>query len=436
MTSVASHADLQMAAMTGAVALVLLAGTGLGRLAGLLRQPPVIGEVAAGIALGPSLLGLLPGDLVGRLFPAEVRSLLGGLSQVGLLLFMFMIGWQFERSFLRTSRGTAGAIALCCLALAFVLGAGLALVLYDRHADVGGHRVDHTAFVLFLGAAMSVTAFPVLARIITDNGLSRTRVGALALACAAVDDVIAWCLLAWVSGLVSADGDVSQLYQIGVLTVVYVAGMVLLVRPLLQQMVERMAAREAWRPLFVLLCAGALLSAWATTWIGIHAIFGAFLFGCLTPREPAGGLAEYLARPLDSVAAVLLPVFFIVTGLSVDLGALTGRDWQELVAVIAVATVGKIAGAVVPARLLGLPWVQARALGLLMNTRGLTELIILNAALTLGVLDGRLFTMMVVMALVTTATAGPLLPRDAGALGLPSATAEPQLIPTPMGAPS
>jgi Kef-type K+ transport system membrane component KefB len=190
--------------------------------------------------------------------------------------------------------------------------------------------------------------------------------------------------------------------------------MLALVRPALSVFVTFMVARGAWTSMFVVLCAGALLSSYATTWMGIHAIFGAFCFGFVTPREPVRELTEHLARPLESISLILLPVFFIVTGLSVDLGS--GGDYLELAAILAVATAGKMIGAILPARALGLPWPEARVLGLLMNTRGLTELIILNAALSLGVLDGELFTMMVLMALVTTALAGPLLPRDRSVL--------------------
>jgi Kef-type K+ transport system membrane component KefB len=252
----------------------------------------------------------------------------------------------------------------------------------------------------------------VLARILTDNRLTNTRVGALALAGAAVDDVLAWCMLAYVSAIVTADGDMANLVQIAALSAGYVALMFLVVRPLLAYVVSRWSRGGEWRSLLVLLCAGAFLSAWLTTWIGIHEIFGAFLFGFVMPREPAAALEEHLRKPLNHVGLVLLPVFFIVTGLGVDIGALSGTQFIELVAVIVVACAGKLLGAVVPARVLGLSWGESRTLGLLMNTRGLTELIILSAAVDLGVLDGQLFTMMVIMALVTTALAGPLLPRS------------------------
>lgn len=411
MHSVATAGDLRTATMLVGIAVVLLIGTFLGRLVRPLRQPIVIGEITAGIVLGPSVLGQLPGHLSRALFPAEVRPLLSAVAQVGLILFMFLVGWEFEKRLFRPHRGTALAVSLSSVGLAFASGVGLATVLYPRHSEVAGHHISFSAFATFIGAAMSVTAFPVLARILADNRLTNTRVGALALAGAAVDDVLAWCMLAYVSALVTADGDIANLIQIVALSAGYVTLMFLVVRPLLGYVVDRWSRQGQWRTLLVLLCAGAFLSAWLTTWIGIHGIFGAFLFGFVMPREPVTDLEEHLRRPLNHIGVVLLPVFFIVTGLGVDIGALSGTQFLELVAVIVVACAGKLLGAVVPARVLGLSWGEARTLGLLMNTRGLTELIILSAAVDLGVLDGQLFTMMVIMALVTTALAGPLLPR-------------------------
>ncbi|WP_344821351.1 cation:proton antiporter [Actinocorallia longicatena] len=409
--SMATAADMKLATLFAGIAVVLLTGVLFGRIAQSLRQPIVIGEIAAGIVLGPSLLGLLPGDPSGLLFPAEVRPLLSAVSQVGLVLFMFMVGWEFEKRLIKPHVGMAAGISLSSVALAFGLGALSAVVLYDGHDTVNGEHISFTAFATFMGAAMSVTAFPVLARILSDHRLSDTRVGTLALASAAIDDVLAWCMLAYVSALVTSGGDPGDLFMIAIRGVVYVALMFLVVRPLLDAITWRFAGKERWRALLVVLCAGALLSAWATTWIGIHAIFGAFLFGFVTPREPAHLLVEHIRRPLEQISLILLPVFFIVTGLGVDIGGLTGTRYLELALILAVACSGKLLGSVIPARLSGLPWREAGTLGLLMNTRGLTELVILNAAVSLGVLDGQMFTMMVIMALFTTALAGPLLPR-------------------------
>jgi len=402
-----------MALMFAGIAAVLIVGTLLGQLGRRLRQPAVIGEIAAGIILGPSVLGLLAGDQTHRLFPTEVRPMLAAVAQVGLMLFMFLIGWEFEKSLLRNGRAAAATISISSVAVAFSLGVGLALLLHGQHQVAGGKHVPLLAFCLFMGAAMSITAFPVLARILADNGILHTRVASLALASAAIDDVLAWCLLAVVSAIVTA-GSPSDLVQIVILAAVYVATMFLVVRPLLAVLVRRLTQGLVAPYLLAILAAGVFLSAWCTTWIGIHAIFGAFLFGFIMPREPAETLASQLRRPLESISLILLPVFFIVTGLGVDIGALSGRNYLELAAILVVACAGKLLGALVPARAFGIPRRDAWALGLLMNTRGLTELIILNAGLALGVLDQPMFTMMVLMGLITTAAAGPLLPAGLG----------------------
>lgn len=406
-----SSIDMRTAVMLADIGVVLLVGLVLGRLMRRLRQPAVVGEIAAGIALGPSLLGKLSGNPSARVFPADVQPLLTAVAQIGLVLFMFVVGWEFERRTLRLHARLSLVVSTSSVAVAFGLGATLALWLHPRHANAAGHHVDLLPFAVFLGTAMSVTAFPVLARILADNSLLGTRVGALALAGAAVDDVLAWCLLAYVSALVGADGDDATLVRIALLSVLYVAAMLLIVRPALARLVSHWATAGRWPALLVTLCAGVFLSSWLTSWIGIHAIFGAFLFGVVTPREPAPLLARHVRGPLDNVAMLLLPVFFVVTGLRVDIGALTSADVPALMMIVAVACAGKLAGAFVPARLAGLSWRESMDLGLLMNTRGLTELIILNAAVNLGVLDGRMFTMMVIMALVTTAMAAPLLSR-------------------------
>jgi Kef-type K+ transport system membrane component KefB len=405
--------------MLADMAAVLLVGALLGLAARRIRQPAVIGEIAAGIALGPSVLGLLPGDLPERLFPSDVRPLLSAVSQVGLVLFMFVMGWELEKRLIRPHAGLAAGVSLCSIAVAFGLGVSIAPLLHPHHATVAGQHVSFTAFATFMGTAMSVTAFPVLARILADSGLLRTRVGVLAMASAAIDDVLAWCLLAYVSALVSADGDYTELARIAALGLGYVVLMFTVVRPLAARLVRRWVAAGRCSALLVVLCAGALGSAWLTSWIGIHAIFGAFLFGFVAPREPEAVLAREVRGPIENVSLLLLPVFFIVTGLGVDLGALTAGDCAALALVIAVACAGKLVGAIVPARLNRLSWAEARNLGLLMNTRGLTELIILNAAVSLRVLDQRMFTMLVIMALVTTAMAGPLLSRSTTPAGTP-----------------
>ena len=427
--SLAQHSDLIIAAVMADIAIVLLAGAVLGRAARYLRQPPVIGEIIAGIALGPSLLGLLPGDLTHRLFPAEARPYLSAVAQVGLLVFMFGVGWEFDERLLEGRRSAAAAVSLSSIALAFGLGVGLATLLYGHHSTVKGHHISFPAFALFLGAAMSITAFPVLARMLTEHRMMGSPVGALALASAAVDDVLAWCLLAMVAAIVTASGS-GDLAQIVALAALYVAVMLVVVRPLLACLVRRWARNSVSPRLVVVLVAGLFLSSYATTWIGIHPIFGAFAFGFIMPREPFTVLNEGVKRPLDNISTVLLPVFFIVTGLNVDISSISARGYVDLAGIILVACAGKLIGAAVPGRVSGMPWREAGTLGLLMNTRGLTELVILNAGVTLGVLDGQMFTTMVLMALVTTALAGPFLPNAPVGMGEPTPLAQPQLADT------
>lgn len=398
--------------MLADMAVVLGAGLLLGGLMRVLRQPAVMGEMLAGILLGPSVLGAISsGHLEARLFPADVQSLLNAVAQVGLVLFMFVIGWEFEERLIRIHGRLALGISLASVAFSFGLGAALARWLYPRYAVVAGNHVSLSAFTVFLGTAMSVTAFPVLARILSDNRITHTRVGSLALASAAVDDILAWCLLAFVSAMVSAHGDYYVLLRIGCYSAFFVLGMLLVARPLLAGLLRRWSAAGYWSPLFVILGAGVFISSWLTSWIGLHQIFGAFLFGFIMPRESARQAASRLGDPLGKAILLLLPVFFVVTGLEVNLGALTPGDYIALLLIITVACAGKMLGVVIPARMARLPWRESKDLALLMNSRGLTELIILNAAVSMRILDTRMFTLMVIMAFATTALAGPLLSR-------------------------
>ncbi|MEV0728219.1 cation:proton antiporter [Polymorphospora sp. NPDC050346] len=407
MHSPANHSELLIATVLLDIALVLVVGTLLGRWVRRLRQPAVIGEILAGIALGPSLLGLLPGNPTAWLFPAEARPILSAVAQVGLALFMFLIGWEFNPALLRSHRGTAAAVSIGSIAVSFGLGVALATLLYHRHDTVGVDQVGFTEFALFLGVAMSITAFPVLARILAERRLTGTRVGSIALVSAAIDDVLAWCLLAVVTAIVTASGPL-DLIRMLILLGVFLVVLRTVVRPFLVFMTRRYATTY----LLVVVVALVFLAAYATTWIGLHAIFGAFCIGLVMPREPALELGERVRRPLEHVSVVLLPLFFIVTGLGVDIGGLTAANLLELAAIVLIACLGKLTGAIVPAVFLGMSWRDAGTLGILVNTRGLTELVVLSVGLQLGVLDGQMFTMMVIMALVTTALAGPLIRPD------------------------
>ncbi|MEO3778250.1 cation:proton antiporter [Micromonospora sp. B11E3] len=405
------HSDLKVAIVVADVAIVLIVGSLLVMLFRRMKQPPVIGEITAGIVLGPSVVGLLPGDVTGFLFPAELRPHLSMISQVGLLLFMFLVGWELDSKMLRRRSGAIASVSLWAFVLPFALGLGAAALLYSRHDVVGGKHIPFWYFAAFLGIAMSITAFPVLARILTDTGLAGTRIGALTLASAALEDVLAWILLAVMVVGFTASGGVATLVTVLGLFLLYALAMVVVVRPLLRRLVGRLTRGGKASPYLVpLIAAGVFLSAYATSWIGVHAIFGAFAFGLVMPREPRTLLAGTLHAPLESAVRLLLPMFFIVTGLSVDVGALGWTGLGELALIMAAACVGKLLGAATPAKLSGMSWRDSYSVGLLMNTRGLTELVILNIGVSLGVLDGQMFTMMVLMALLTTAMAVPLLP--------------------------
>ncbi|WP_254803073.1 cation:proton antiporter [Kitasatospora sp. SUK 42] len=396
------------------IGVVVVTGVLLVPLCRRTRQPLVIGEILAGIALGPSLLGLLPGNLTAHLFPDQARPFLSAIAQLGLSLFMFVLGWELDPRVLGKARRSVAAVTLGSMALPFALGIGAAAVVYRRHDTVAGHHVSFGVFSVYIGIAMAVTAFPVLARILADHGIGSTRIGTLALSSAAAGDVLAWCLLAVIVGVSTSNG-LGRFGTTAIGTLVFVAVLVLVVRPLLRVAVAAVFRRRggsAGPGLYLagLVAAGILLSSYATTQIGIHAVFGAFAFGLVMPREPRAELQEHVLGPLEGTGRLLMPVYFVVTGLSVNINGLRGGDWVDLALLFTFACVGKIAGVGLPALQLGLPKREALGLGMLMNARGLTELIILNIGLSLHVLDVRLFTVLVLVALLTTALAGPLLP--------------------------
>jgi Kef-type K+ transport system membrane component KefB len=397
------------------LAVITLVGTLLGVLARHWGQPAVIGEIAAGISLGPSVLGLLPGDLVDRLFPQPTRPVLISIANVVVVLFMFSLGWKFDFRLLARRRTTLAVVSSSSALLPLVLGAALALLLHVRHGQVDGHPVPLAAFVLFIGVSMAITALPVLGRILADRGMADSPIGAMALACAAVCDVAAWCLLAVVVAMAGDANGHGWLALLGVLAG-YVVVLVAVVRPLMAWLLARWPMHLRV-PFAGLAFAGALLSASATEFAGVHAVFGAFAFGLVMPRarvdEPGHEITHDAQQSLAQLSMLLLPAFFVGTGLAVDLGSLDAGDALELVLVVVVACVGKLAGAALPAALSGWSWRSAGTLGVLMNTRGLTELIVLNVGLSAGLLERRLFTVLVIVALVTTAMTGPLLSRYA-----------------------
>jgi len=384
-----------------AMTAVILTGLLLAKGCAYLGQPPVIGEVIAGIVLGPSFLGA---DASALLLPVTVAPFLGVIAQLGVLLYMFTVGLELHPDLLRHRAHATVAISHTSILVPFVLGALLALYLYPR---LSSSDVLFTSFALFMGVAMSITAFPVLARILTDRGLSRTELGVIALSCAATDDVTAWCLLAFVVGVAQAQVGAGLVVATG--TLAYIALMFLLVRPLLRRVVARWETEPLPRSAAAFIYVALLLSGLTTEYIGIHAIFGAFLFGVLIPHDSA--VAHTFTRQLESVVTVLLlPAFFAFTGMRTRIDLVSGMDqWLLCGLIVVVATGGKFGGTVLMARLTGLRWRQAAVLGTLMNTRGLMELIVLNIGLDLKVISPTLFAMMVLMALATTLAAAPVL---------------------------
>ena len=386
--------------------LIVSASRLIGLLARRMRQPMVIAEIVAGIFLGPSLLGWAAPHAAAALFPKDSLTVLSMLSQVGLILFMFLVGLEFDGKMLRGRGHTSVVISHTSIIVPFALGAVLALYLYPHLSDP---TVPFSSFTLFMGAAMSITAFPVLARILVERRLLHSKLGAVAITCAAVDDVTAWCILAFVVSIVRA-GSLGVAARTTGLALLYIATMLAFVRPLLGRLAGRSANKEGLsQNLVAVTLVLLLLSSLATEAIGIHALFGAFLIGCIIPK--ANGFAQLLADKLEDLVVVfLLPLFFAFSGLRTQVGLLDSASaWWMFSLVIGVACLGKFGGSTVAARLTGLRWQEATAVGVLMNTRGLMELIVLNIGLDLGVISPTLFTMMVLMALLTTFMTTPLL---------------------------
>ncbi|OUL21181.1 sodium:proton antiporter [Nostoc sp. T09] len=383
---------------------------GLSRLVGLafksVKQPLVIGEIVAGIMLGPSLFGLIAPSAAATVFPPEAVPFLNVLSQVGLIFFMFLIGLELNPKYLSGQLETAVLTSHVSILVPFSLGTLLAVLLYPL---VSNASVSFTAFALFLGAAMSITAFPVLARIITENNLQGTRLGTLALTCAAVDDVTAWCLLA-VAIAVAREGSIASAFPTIIASLLYIGFMVTVGRWFLKRLASHYQRTRRLSQLVVAsIYMGVVASALITELIGIHLIFGAFLLGAAMPKN-ADLVRELAEKTEDFVLVFLLPVFFAFSGLRTQVGLLNRPElWLLCALVLAVAIAGKYIGTYVAARVSGINKREASALGWLMNTRGLTELIVLNIGLDLGVISPVLFTMLVIMALVTTFMTSPLL---------------------------
>jgi Kef-type K+ transport system membrane component KefB len=385
---------------------IVLAARVVGSLFRLIHQPPVIGEVLAGIMLGPSLLGMIWPAAMSALFPAKVLPALEAVAQFGVVLFMFLVGLELDTSRIRERARAILSITTAGIVCPFLIGTALAVYLYPRYAP----RVSFNAFALFIGVSLSVTAFPVLARILTDHRIQRSPMGIVALSCAAAADVMAWCLLAVVVGITRS--EVSGAAVTILLAALYVGVMIFAIRPWMSQWARREEGRKD-HGLMAAMLVGLLVSSLAAEYIGIHALFGAFLFGAAVPHNTRA--AELLTERLhDFVLILLLPAFFALTGLRTQIGLISGKAWLVCLLIILCATAGKFGGSTLAARWTGLSWRDSAALGILMNTRGLVELIVLNIGLDLGVLSPELFAMLVIMAVITTFATSPMLTRLIG----------------------
>ncbi len=388
-----------------ALVTVILVARACGYLFKKINQPVVMGEVIGGIILGPSLFGKIAPGLMVAVIPPTTLPYLNIIAQIGIVLYMFLVGLELDLKELKKSAHTTFIISHASILVPFVLGSILALYIFQDMAPPG---ISFTNFALFIGVSMSITAFPVLARILADKKLTKTSLGSLALACAAIDDVTAWCLLALVVS--RAQATMSSAFITYALTAAFIAFMLFVVRPYLTKWVVTLDDNKKFgskKMAFFLI--GILVSALITEAIGIHAIFGAFLFGVIIPSD------TFVSHDLDYklqefIRVLFLPAFFAYTGMKTQIGLLESTtDWMFCLLIIVVATVGKFGGTVISAKLLKHSWKDSLMLGTLMNTRGLVELIVLNVGLEIGILSPRLFTMLVIMAIVTTFITGPIL---------------------------
>jgi Kef-type K+ transport system membrane component KefB len=382
--------------------IILLVVQVFGYLCSFIGQPRVIGEILAGLALGPTLLGAILPRFEATVFPSSVLPTLQTLGDIGLVLYMFSLGTHIDtHTMLRQSR-KATVVSLSGILLPVVMGGIFAFFLYPQFA---GPRANLVSFMLLVGTAMAITAFPVLARLLAERRMLRTKIGTLALTCAAIDDVIGWCLLALVIAIINATGAAAVAMTIGFL-VLFVAGMIGVVRPLLLSADRRITSKPALMALTMVLL---LLSAYATNAMGIHPVFGAFMMGIILPRRTA--FIEQV-QGIDQVNNLLfLPIYFVYNGLRTHIGLINSPAlWLICALVLMVACLSKILGGALSLKVLGESWKESLTLGTLMNTRGLVELIVLNIGLDLGVISPTFFAMLVIMAVVTTMMAPPLLP--------------------------
>jgi Kef-type K+ transport system membrane component KefB len=389
------------------IVVILTTARIIGWLFGKIRQPHVIGEMIAGILLGPSLLGWISPGVSNALFPPASLSLLNALSQIGIILFMFLVGLEFNPRTMKGKQHVALVTSHAGIIAPFLLGSLLALYLYPRLSDDG---VSFTHFALFMGTAMSITAFPVLARILAERNLVGTQIGALAISCAAVDDISAWSILAGVVLLVRASRTALPMWMTLLGLAIFILGLLFVARPLLRKLGEKYKKQgRLTQDMLAFVFLFVLAAAWITEQLGVHALIGAFLAGVVMPKSK--DFVNALMGKLEYVCVVLLvPLFFAYTGLRTSIGLVRGGEmWFYVALICTVAILGKFGGATLGARMSGATWREASTVGVLMNTRGLIELVALNIGLDIGVLSPALFAMMVLMALLTTFMTTPLL---------------------------
>jgi len=390
------------------IAVIIIISRAIGLLFRKIQQPQVVGEMVAGIILGPSLLGWLAPNVYSFIFPAESLNYLNTLSQIGLLLFMFIIGLELEPKLLKGHGNTALLIAIASIIIPFLLGVYVAFYFYTQLSSTA---VPLTTFVLFIGASMSITAFPVLARILSEKNLIKTKLGTVTIAAAAVNDVLAWSILAVLVAVARESMPISQnsSYKLPFWvtisgSAVFILIMIILIRPIISRLeiYYRNKGNKLTNDILGIVLLLMFASAWITEWLGIHALFGAFFMGAMMPRN------KYFIRSIiekleDITVVLLLPIFFALTGLNTSLGLIHGEQmWLFFGLILAAAVIGKLGGSTIAAKLSKLHWRESFGLGVLMNTRGLMELIILSIGLQFGVISHALFTMMVLMALITT----------------------------------
>ncbi|MEY4834758.1 MAG: hypothetical protein RI980_873 [Bacteroidota bacterium] len=395
-----------LAILLAQIVTIILVARFFGLICKKIGQPAVIGEIIAGIVLGPSFFGSYLPEFSNVLFPSTSLDNLKFLSQIGLIFFMFVVGMELDLRVLRNKAKEAVIISHASIIIPFTLGLVLAYTIYTDFAPKG---IEFISFGLFLGIAMSITAFPVLARIVQERGLQKTRIGAMVITCAAADDITAWCLLAGVIAIVKAGSITSSLYII-VLSFIYVVAMIKLVRPFLRRIGNLYdTAEKITKPVVAIFFLTLLISSYLTEIIGIHALFGAFVAGVIMP-DNMKFRKMFIEKIEDVSLVVLLPLFFVFTGLRTEIGLLNSPElWKVCGLIIVVAVVGKFIGSALAAKFVGQNWRDSLTIGALMNTRGLMELVVLNIGYDLGVLTKEVFAMMVIMALATTFMTGPAL---------------------------